>query len=337
MQEPQKEESAKRGFSLKKGGMILLMLVILVVCFFVFISWGSTTIPVENVIGAVLGGGSELERNVVMNIRLPRSLIAVMAGANLAISGALLQAVMKNPLADPGLTGVSTGASVVAIVIMLIFPALTAFVPVFAFIGALLTCMLVYSLAWKKGLSPVRIILAGVAINSILGAVIAVLSILYSDQIQGVLFWTSGSIAGKYYPHVMTLLPYTIVGVLAAFLTIKQTNILQLGDDMARNLGHNPNILRLIISAIAAFTAGITVSIVGVIGFVGLVTPHFARMIVGSDYKYLLPMSALMGALLVLIGDTFARTAFAPIELPVGVFMAVLGGPFFLWLLRKKG
>lgn len=315
----------------------MLMLAALVIAFMVSIALGSVRVPLADVVRALSGGGSELYRNIVVNLRLPRALITVMVGCNLAVSGALLQAVMRNPLADPGLTGVSSGASVVAIVIMLLFPALTPYIPIAAFIGAALTCALIYSLAWKKGLSPVRIILAGVAINSVLGGVISILSILFSDRIQGVLLWTSGSIAGKHYMHVMTLLPYAVIGLAASLCAIKQANVLQMGDDMARNLGHNPNAARLIISAIAAFMAGITVSVVGIIGFVGLVVPHFARMIVGSDYKALLPMSAVMGALLVLVGDTLARTAFAPLELPVGVIMAGLGGPFFLWLLRKRG
>lgn len=317
--------------------LILCMLAALVLAFMVSVASGSVQVSPGDVLLALTGRGNAMYQNIVMNLRLPRALIAVMAGMNLAISGGLLQAVMRNPLADPGLTGVSSGASVVAIIIMLLFPSLTPYVPLAAFVGAALTCILVYSLAWKKGLSPVRVILAGVAVNSVLGGVISVLSILFSDRIQGVLLWTSGSIAGKHYGHVQTLLPYTLAGLSAAFCVLKQANVLQLGDDMARNLGHNPNIVRLAISGIAAFLAGITVSVVGVIGFVGLVVPHFARMIVGSDYKYMLPMSAVMGALLVLVGDTFARCVFAPLELPVGVIMAVLGGPFFLWQLRKKG
>lgn len=329
--------TAKANKPAKNLVLMLGMLAALALAFMVSVALGSVQVPLRDVALTLVGRGSPLHQNIVMNLRLPRALIAVMVGMNLAISGGLLQAVMRNPLADPGLTGVSSGASVVAIIIMLLFPSLTPYVPIAAFAGAALTCILVYSLAWKKGLSPVRVILAGVAVNSVLGGVISVLSILFSDRIQGVLLWTSGSIAGKHYGHVQTLLPYTLIGLAAAFCAIKQANVLQLGDDMARNLGHNPNMARLAISGVAAFLAGITVSVVGVVGFVGLVVPHFARMIVGSDYKYMLPMSVVMGAMLVLVGDTFARCAFAPLELPVGVIMAVLGGPFFLWQLRKRG
>lgn len=316
--------------------IILISFLVLIISFIISISIGSVTFTFKEVVYTLLGRGTELSNNIIFNLRVPRAILNILVGINLAISGVLLQTVMKNPLADPGLTGVSSGGAFVAIIIMLMFPQLTHIVPFAAFLGAMATCLLIYSLAWKKGLDPVRIILAGVAINAILGSGTSLLSILYSDRIQGVLLWVNGSMAGKNIGHVRLLLPYSIIGVTLSFLCIKQVNVLQLGDDMSRNLGYNPNLSRVLISAVAAFLAGISVAVVGIIGFVGLVVPHVARMIIGSDYKYLLPLTGIFGAILIIVADTFARTAFAPIELPVGIVMAVIGGPFFLYLLRKR-
>lgn len=316
--------------------MILLSIIALVAIFIVSISIGSVSFTFREVVSTILGRGTEVSNNIIFNLRVPRAMLNVLVGFNLAISGVLLQTVMKNPLADPGLTGVSSGGALVAIIIMLVFPEMASLVPLGAFLGAMLTCTIIYSLAWKKGLDPVRIILAGVAINAILGSGTSLLSILYSDRIQGVLLWVNGSMAGKSMSHVHILFPYTLLGVMLSFLCIKQVNVLQLGDDMSKNLGYNPDLSRLLISAVAAFLAGISVAVVGVIGFIGLVVPHIARITIGSDYKYLLPLSGIFGAILLLLADTFARTAFAPIELPVGIVMAVIGGPFFLYLLRKR-
>lgn len=275
------------------------------------------------------------DRNVIFNVRLPRILIATMIGANLAVSGALLQAVMQNPLADPGLTGVSSGASLAAIIIMLVFPRYTYLVPLAAFFGGAVACGLVYSLAWKNGIKPLRIVLAGVAINAILGGGTSLLSTLYSDRIQGIIMWVNGSISGKTWSDVKILGIYSSIGIIVAMFFIRKANILQLGDEMSSNLGVNTNKYRVAISLIAVFLAGISTAIVGVIGFVGLIVPHISRLIIGSDYKYMLPLSVVTGSTLLLLGDTFARTVVRPIELPVGVIMAVVGGPFFLYLLRR--
>ena len=328
---------SKRALAIKNSSIILILILALVFLFLTSISLGSVRFDFRTVLLTIFGNGTELSNNIIFNLRFPRAVLNILVGCNLAISGALLQVVMRNPLADPGLTGISSGGAFAAISIMLLFPTLTNYVPLFAFFGSAITCFLVYGMAWKNGLDPVRIILAGVAINSILGSGTSVLSLLFSDRIQGVLLWSNGSMSGKNINHAMLLLPYSVVGVVLAFLCIKHANVLQLGDDMAKNLGKNPNITRLMISAVAAFLAGISVAVVGIIGFVGLVVPHVSRMIVGSDYKYLLPTSAILGAALVVFADTFARTAFTPLELPVGVIMSAIGGPVFLWMLRRKG
>ena len=248
-----------------------------------------------------------------------------------------MQAVMRNPLADPGTIGVSAGAGTAATTILLLFPHMTTAVPIFAFGGAALACGLIYLLAWKGGIDPVRIILSGVAINSVLGGYNGFLQMLYSDNLQGVLGFMNGSLSGRSWSDVKTLVIYVIIGLLLAIICIKSANALQLGDEMAKNLGINVNLSRIFLSAVSAFLAAATVSVAGMIGFVGLVVPHIARMIVGSDYKIMIPTSMLLGAVVLLFADTVGRTLVPGMDIPVGTIMSMVGGPFFLYMLRKKG
>ncbi|MBS4021065.1 MAG: iron ABC transporter permease [Dethiobacter sp.] len=310
---------------------------LLVVAGLLSMRFGSVSYSTGEIIRSLIGVEATTAKVIVMDIRLPRTLLAMMVGANLAIAGALLQAVMRNPLADPGLTGVSAGGGLAAVTIMLVFPEMTRYVPLAAFVGGIVAAFMVYTLAWKRGIDPIRIILAGVAVNAILGGGIALLSILYSDRIQGVLMWLNGSMAAKSWYHVNILAPYSIVGLIAAIFCINTSNVLQLGDDAAKNLGVKVNLARILLSMTAAFLAGISVAMVGLIGFIGLVVPHISRLLVGTDYRFMLPVSAVIGATLLTLADTGARTAFSPVELPVGIIMAIIGGPFFLYLLRRGG
>ena len=274
---------------------------------------------------------------IIYNLRLPRIISAILIGAALSVGGALLQSVMRNPLADPGTIGVSAGAGTAATTILLLFPHMTTAVPIFAFGGAALACGLIYLLAWKGGVDPVRIILSGVAINSVLGGYNGFLQMLYSDNLQGVLGFMNGSLSGRSWSDVKTLAIYVIIGLFLALICIKSANALQLGDEMAKNLGINVNLSRIALSAVSAFLAAATVSVAGMIGFVGLVVPHIARMIVGSDYKIMIPTSMLLGAVVLLFADTVGRTLVPGMDIPVGTIMSMVGGPFFLYMLRKKG
>lgn len=276
-------------------------------------------------------------RVVVLNLRLPRILIAAMVGCALSVSGALLQSVMRNPLADPGIIGVSAGAATAATSVMLLAPYLISSVPLFAFGGALGACALIYLMAWRKGVDPVRIVLSGVAVNTVLGAYTSFLQLLNADNLSNVLGFLNGSISGRSWDHVGTVVAYAGIGLVLAVCCIKSCNILQLGDEMAASLGENVNKLRIVISAVGAFLAAATVAVAGMIGFVGLVVPHMARMLVGADYRNLLPVAALLGAITLLAADTVGRILIPGMEIPVGVVMAMTGGPFFLYMLRKKG
>lgn len=312
------------------GALTLLLLLV------ILSTVGSVNLKLNEIISALINNDNKMVTTIVYKMRLPRNILAAIVGANLAVSGILLQSVMKNPLADPGITGVSTGASVAAIIILLLLPQYTAILPLIAFIGGSLACILVFIMAYKNGIKPGRIVLAGVAVNSILGGVISFLSTMYSDRIQSAMLWLNGSLATKTWSHVEMLFAYSIIGLIISLFLIRSANILQLGDDAATNLGINVTFTRIVICSVAVFLVAISTSVVGVISFVGLIVPHIARMIMGSDHKYTIPFSIVLGSIVLLVADTLGRTIGGPIEIPVGVIMSIFGGPFFLYLLRKR-
>lgn len=321
----------------KKIGLIIGSLAVLLILIVGLTSIGSVNIGIKELFSGLLNNDNKVVTTIVYKMRLPRNVMAVLVGASLAVSGALLQAVMKNPLADPGITGVSSGASVFAIIILLLLPQYVGILPFLAFLGGALACVTVYLMAWNNGLKPMRVVLAGVAVNAILGGFISLLTTIYSDRIQGALLWLNGSLASKTWGDVKIVALYTIVGLVMAMLCVRGANVLTLGDDSATNLGYNVTRTRVMLSAVAVFLAGTTTAVVGIISFVGLIVPHISRMIIGSDHKYNLPFSMILGGIVLLLADTVARTILGAVELPVGVVMSIVGGPFFLYLLRKRG
>lgn len=322
----------------KSRTLVLLTFALVAAAALLAIGFGSVSISVVEIFQAIFSAASQDVSNTILwDIRLPRVLLALIIGANIAISGALLQAVMGNPLADPGLTGVTSGAAMFVMLIMLAFPQYTQLIPVAAFIGGLMAAGIVYALAWKRnGITPVGIILSGVAVNALCGGVIGFLSILFSDRLPSAIQWLNGSLSAKGMNSLTMLLPYSIVGWIAAIFCIRKANMIRLGDQVASNLGENVTRIRVGLSLLAVFLTAVSVSVVGMIGFVGLIVPHMARMLVGSDYKYMLPMSMGLGALILLIADTGGRTVFAPLDIPAGIFMAVIGAPYFLYLMRGR-
>ena len=293
-------------------------------------------ITMSQIVELLLNPGMDPQSQIIWNIRMPRTIVGALVGINLSLSGAILQAIMRNPLADPHIIGISSGAGLAGVVIMILFPALEYLITPVAFVGAMLAAICIYILAWKNGIKPVRIILAGVAVSAFLSAGISGLMIFYSDRVHGALMWMVGGLAARSWPHVSIILPYAAIGLVLALASASYLNILQLGDEMARGLGVNVEVTRIVMTAIAALLAASAVSVVGLLGFVGLVVPHAARLLIGSDYRFLLPAAALLGVAIVTLSDTFARVIFAPIELPVGIIMAFLGAPFFLFLLRRE-
>lgn len=321
----------------KKRMITLVTLVVLLIV----VTLGSLMIgPVKFTLAEVWQGitveEDTLARRIVWDLRIPRVLIGLMVGMCLAVAGSILQGVMRNPLADPGIIGVSSGAGLAAVFIMILYPMYILFLPLAAFVGALITALIIYALSWKDGASPVRIILVGVAINAIIGAVMSAMMLLYSDRVQAVLPWLSGGIAGTGWHQVNMVVYYVVAALILSLFSIRHIRLLRLGDEVAKLLGHNVERSRFMLIVLSALLAGIAVSVSGLIGFVGLVIPHMLRLIIGNDYRYLLPAAALGGGLLVVVADTIARTAFDPIELPVGILLSFIGGPFFLYMIQKR-
>ena len=296
---------------------------------------GSVGIHVSDVTKALLGKGNETISIIVLEARMPRVIIALIVGANLGLSGAIIKAVMKNPLADTGLLGIQSGAVSVALLIMLAFPAFSAFLPIGTFLGGIVAYIIVMVLAYKNGINPMRLILAGVAVNALFGAIIGIITIYHSDKLQGALGWLNGTLTNATFEDMQLLLIYSAIALPIGFMTIPKCNLLLLDDEAISNLGFNVNLIRFLIATVAVFISTISVSIVGVIGFVGLVCPHIARLLVGNNYKYMLPISTLLGALLVASADILQKIIFNPVEMPVGIVISLLGAPFFLYLLRK--
>ncbi|MEQ6356447.1 iron ABC transporter permease [Lysinibacillus sp. M3] len=319
--------------------IIIMTFVLTMVAAIVAIGLGSVKISIPDILTTIVNGrdNAGVYTTIIWDIRLPRVLLALIVGANIAISGALLQAVMGNPLADPGLTGVTSGAAAFVLIILLANPEFTHFIPAAAFIGGLIAATIIYALAWRRtGITPITIILSGVAVNALCGGVIGFLSILYSDRLPSAVQWMNGSLAAKGNASLQMIYLYAIIGWVISIFAIRKANIIRLGDQVAVNLGENVTRIRIMLSILAVFLAAISVAAVGMIGFIGLIVPHMARMLVGSDYKYLLPMSMAMGAIVLLIADTGGRTLFAPLDIPAGILMSVIGGPYFLYLMRKK-
>lgn len=297
---------------------------------------GSIDITVGELIKGLFTGTNE-NIAIIKDLRFPRIIIALFAGAALAVSGVLLQAVMRNPLAEPGIIGVSSGAGFFTLLMVALFPTLFFYAPLFAFIGGALAFLLVYTFSWKSGLNPLRMILIGVAIN----AVFTGLSELINAQSGGSSMMSNISVTTSTLTmktwndvHVMTI--YGSIGLLLAFLVYAWCNHLALKDQTLKNLGFHINRARFIISIIAVLLAAIATAVAGMFTFVGLLIPHIGRSLVGTDHKLLIPFSALAGALLILTADTVGRTLMAPIEIPASIIMAIIGGPFLIFLLRKS-
>jgi iron complex transport system permease protein len=319
--------------------IIMTTFVVTILAAIVAIGLGSVHISIPDILATLINGRNQegVYTTIIWDIRLPRVLLALIIGASIAISGALLQAVMGNPLADPGLTGVTSGAAAFVLLILLANPELTHLIPLAAFVGGLIAAAIVYALAWRRtGITPITIILSGVAVNALCGGVIGFLSILYSDRLPSAVQWMNGSLAAKGNASLQMIYVYAIIGWILAIFAIRKANIIRLGDQVATNLGESVTRIRIMLSILAVFLAAISVAAVGMISFVGLIVPHMARLLVGSDYKYMLPMSMAMGAIVLLIADTGGRTLFAPLDIPAGILMAVIGGPYFLYLMRKR-
>ncbi len=321
----------------KKNILILALLAgILILSFFLNVGYGAVKIGPQEVIDAIFTSKEGVNYQIIVNVRLPRTIAAMLVGMALSLSGVILQAIMGNPLATPNIIGISSGAGLAALVILILFPGYFYLVPLGAFAGAFLATMLIYALAWKRGVVASRLILAGVAVNSIFGAGNNILFSLFPDRLSGAVGFMIGGLSGIVWTDVKMVLPYIAFGTLLALLMSDRLNILVLGDEVATGLGLQVERTRFIFILISSLMAGSAVSVAGLLGFVGLIVPHIARIFVGTDHRYLFPASILLGSTVVMICDLLARILFAPREIAVGIIMSIIGGPFFLYLLRKK-
>lgn len=273
---------------------------------------------------------------IIRQVRFPRNILACMVGASLSLAGAIMQGMMRNPMASPSVLGVTTGASTATYLMYIFFPASLSLVPMGAFAGALVTTFLIFVFAWKGGLNPTRFILSGVALSSVLTAVNNILIIRYPNVLEGLSGFMVGGLSARSWPQVRMVTPYFLVGTVLALLCANKLNVIMMGDELATSLGVDVDRVRMALIAISSLLAASAVSVAGLISFVGLCVPHIMRLYIGSDYRYLMPASALGGALILTLCDTVGRVILRPSEIPVGIIMALLGAPFFLWMLRRK-
>lgn len=302
------------------------------------LSVGGVGVPLEEVLASLVGRNAEASNLIIMQFRLPRITAAILIGAALAAAGALLQGVIRNPLASPDLLGVTGGASVAVVAFMTFVTGYSIhWVPFIAIGGALVTATINYVLAWKKGVSPFRLVLIGIGISTAMGALTTFLLISGPTYLAAqVLNWMTGSIYGTNWAYIEVLWPWVAIFIPLSLLMAKELNVQSLGEDVARGLGNRLQLSRMILLFYSVALAGAAVGAAGTISFIGLMAPHIARRLVGNCYKLIIPVSAFIGAIILLLADLAGRMLFQPLDIPAGVFTAGIGAPFFMYLLFKR-
>jgi len=333
---------------LRKVALIVILILAVVL---VATALGSVHIPLRDVLGIlasripglrglVNADWSQAREVIVLRVRLPRVLLALVIGGGLSVSGVLFQGSLRNPLADPYIIGVSSGASLGATAGLLFFipQGLVGFgsLPLFAFAGAMLATWIVSRLGRQRGrLEPTTLILAGVAVSAVLTAMVSLLMVLRIQNLQDVYVWLMGSLSGRGWQHLAVATPYVVVGVVLALWLAKDLNVYLLGEEAAHSLGIDVQRLQRLVLIIGSLVAAACVAVSGVIGFVGLMVPHALRLLVGAEHRRLIFHSLWVGGIFLLVADTLARTVLSPTELPVGIITACVGGPFFIYLMKR--
>ena len=317
----------------RKARLFAVLIPSLTVLFFVSLALGSTSVDLGAALSALLAGdfGSP-DLRIVLYVRLPRVMGALVAGSALAVSGVIIQSVLNNPMAAPNVIGVNSGAGLCAVLIMALMPQAVGLLPLAAFVGALATSLCIWLIAAKTGAGRVTVTLVGVAVTSILGAGINTVKTLFPDSVYDSVGFMIGGLSGVSYDKLLPAASVVIAGLVLSLIFARGLDILSLGGETARGLGMNVALCRFLMLMLASALAGAAVSFAGLLGFVGLLVPHILRRIAGSSHRYLVPASALGGALLVLLCDLLSRVIFAPYELPVGILLSLIGGPFFVFL-----
>ena len=330
----QAETSVKRKFS--RPIIIAVFAVISALSVLVCTGIGSVKISVGDVIKAIFVDDESIARLLVWNLRFPRVLVGGLVGVCLSLSGCILQGVMRNTMASPSTIGVTGGASFIGYLTLVAFPAYSYLLPIGSILGAFVTTMLIYALAYQKGVSPVKMILSGMAVSALFGAFNDIIKTFFAESLGNASGFLVGGLNGVGWESFRMILPYAAVGIFICAFLPSRMNILMLGDETANSLGLRTEVFRFFLIAVSSLLAGAAISVAGLISFVGLVVPHIARLLVGSDYKYLFPASALLGFSLVCICDTVGRVILPPGEVPVSIILSFIGAPFFLYLLRTR-
>lgn len=338
----QQNEIFKKKVSRRNITILAICIILLMLSFVISMNTGYTKLSPEDTLRTLFGGGSNKENLILFKFRLPRIVVSILVGIGLALSGCIIQGIARNPLSDPGLLGINGGAGLMVILYIIFFGTksfLSVFtLPFLALVGGGVTAVLIYLLAYKKGegVAPLRLILTGIAMQAGIAALTTVLVLTLDDtQFDFVTNWQSGSIYASNWNFVMTLLPWILILAPYTMMKSRVLDLLNLGDEFAYGLGVEVERERKLLLGVAVALAASSVSVSGSIGFVGLIAPHMARRLVGPKHKILLPICALIGAVLVSISDTIAKLIVQPSEIPTGIVVAVVGAPYFLYLLFK--
>jgi iron complex transport system permease protein len=318
------------------GLVFTIFLLLLLMC--MSIVYGYTDTSWKTAIETFTNYNASNEHIIIQSIRLPRALIAAAVGASLAIAGTLMQTLTKNPLASPGIFGINAGAGFAVVIAVSLFSivSIQAFTWL-AFLGAAVAAVSVYFIGsiGREGLTPMKLTLAGAAMSAMFSSFTQGLLVMDEAALEQVLFWLAGSVSGRKLESLTSVVPYLAVGWLGALLLATKMNVLAMGDDVAKGLGLNTGFVKIAVGIVVVLLAGGAVAVSGPIGFIGIVIPHITRAIVGIDHRWVIPFSALLGAILLLAADIGARYILMPQEIPVGVMTAIIGTPFFIYIARR--
>jgi ABC-type Fe3+-siderophore transport system permease subunit len=317
--------------------LIPLLLVLLAAAVIIGIGTGAVFLSPRQVVEALLGTGMKNHMFIIGEYRLPRVVLGMLAGAGLAVSGAILQGMIRNPLASPDVIGITKGAGLAAAVVIFLYPKSPAYLlPLAAFGGAGMVAFILYLYTYRRRVQPATLALVGIAIGVICQAGIQYLMVKNPGDVHSALLWMAGSLWGRGWEHVLAVLPWILVFLPLTYLLARHLDVLSLGDDVAEGLGENVTRLRVLLLVTSVALAGACVAVVGSIGFVGLLSPHIARRLAGGKHGSLLPAAALIGALLMVLADSLGRAILPPMEVPAGIVTAVIGAPYFLYLLGRE-
>jgi len=319
--------------------VVATLVALLVAGGFIALSLGSVPVPLKSIAGSLTGDASvsPAERTIILDIRLPRVLLAIIVGAGLSVAGLVFQALLRNPLAEPYILGISSGGTVGAVLAMTFAGGASAFsAPLASFAGSAAVMGLVYSVAHRRGkLDTYTLLLAGVMVGAFFNALVLLLVAIVNQELRNAFLWLMGNLSGASGTSVLVVGPAVLAASIALYAQAKGLNLIATGEEAAMQLGVNVGILKKSAYLLASFITGMVVSVSGVVGFVGLIIPHICRIVLGPDHRLLFPASFLVGAIFMVSADTVARIALAPAEIPVGAVTAAIGAPLFVYLLRK--